>query len=51
MFEKAFDEISLGDLQALVEARIPEGRPELQSFDRGFGDRRGGKRAVAKPPT
>ena len=26
MFEKAFDEISRGDLETLVEARIPEGR-------------------------
>jgi hypothetical protein len=26
MFEKAFDEISLGDLQALIEAGVPEGR-------------------------
>jgi hypothetical protein len=26
MFEKAFDEISLGDLQALVKAGVPEGR-------------------------
>ncbi len=26
MFDKAFDDISLGDLQVLVEARIPKGR-------------------------
>jgi hypothetical protein len=36
MFEKHFDDISLADLQALVEARIPEGR--RLEFKSGFGE-------------
>jgi hypothetical protein len=36
MFEKHFDDISPADLQALVEARIHEGR--RLEFKPGFGE-------------